>query len=252
MHNCLVERYSPPATHKLPLVLVPGMFAGGWVFEEFVAQAEKARYPTVNLSLRHHYGVIDRKALAQTSIRDYINDVAAVVRHIGECIVIGHSLGGLIAQAVASQCPEVNKAVFLAPAPPRMWVPLSWKLVVMNAIVLRPHYVLEMLKTGTFKMLKEDEKYLAFNGYPPDCLHYLDRFTWESGKVARELLWRIPVKEISCPSLVVSAAEDRTVPYFGDVIARHYGADHHSYGGLGHMIPFSYKAMQGVLHWLDS
>jgi len=52
------------------------------------------------------------------TIRDYVEDIAAFMRQVsGPAVLMGHSLGGIIAVATASACPNLVRASIVADAP---------------------------------------------------------------------------------------------------------------------------------------
>jgi pimeloyl-ACP methyl ester carboxylesterase len=61
----------------------------------------------------------------------YLEDVTAVIRHYGVPVVlVGHSMGGAVAQWVTSNHPELIEALIVvdAPAgPPPLWMRLMWR-----------------------------------------------------------------------------------------------------------------------------
>jgi len=51
-------------------------------------------------------------------LRDYVADIGAFLREIsGPAVLMGHSLGGMIAVAAAKACPDLVRAVIVGDAP---------------------------------------------------------------------------------------------------------------------------------------
>ena len=101
-----------------PIIMVHGAFCGGWAFEAFRAPFEAAGHAVLTPDLRGH-GDDDRPgAVAGLSMTDYAKDIAALcASQPAPPILIGHSLGGLVAQLAARRAP-VKALILLAPSPP--------------------------------------------------------------------------------------------------------------------------------------
>jgi pimeloyl-ACP methyl ester carboxylesterase len=99
--------------------MIHGAFCGGWVFDDWRTLFERAGYSTLAPTLRHHDGRSEPPAaLATTSVLDYVRDIEALLDTLpSPPIVIGHSMGGLIAQIVASRR-RLRALVLLAPSSP--------------------------------------------------------------------------------------------------------------------------------------
>jgi len=101
-----------------PVVMVHGAFCGGWVFEEFRTPFEAAGHRVHCLDLRGHGANEPRHAVVGVSMRDYAADVAAFCAGLDEPpILLGHSMGGLVAQLAARKA-ALSALVLLAPSAP--------------------------------------------------------------------------------------------------------------------------------------
>ena len=97
-----------------PLLLVPGAFCGAWAFDAMRPALEAAGRRCTALDLPGH---APDGAPAWRSVADYADAVAAAVRREAEPpVLVGHSLGGLVAQLAAARAP-VAGLVLLAPSP---------------------------------------------------------------------------------------------------------------------------------------
>jgi pimeloyl-ACP methyl ester carboxylesterase len=102
----------------VPIVMVHGAFCGAWVFDRFRAPFEAAGHQVVALDLRGHGPRSRPEAVVGLSMTDYARDVAAACAGLPEPpVLVGHSLGGLVAQMAASRAP-VSGLALLAPSPP--------------------------------------------------------------------------------------------------------------------------------------
>ena len=101
-----------------PIVMVHGAFCAGWVFNDFREPFERAGHPVLAPDLPGHEAGAPAFATVGLSMRDYaaaITDVCAA--QPTPPVLIGHSLGGLVAQMVAAKAP-VEALILLAPSAP--------------------------------------------------------------------------------------------------------------------------------------
>ena len=100
-----------------PIVMVHGAFCGGWVFERFRQLFEAAGHRVLTPELPGHAPGAAGAVANQTMV-DYARYVADVCAALPEPpVLIGHSMGGLVAQLAAARTP-VSALVLLAPSPP--------------------------------------------------------------------------------------------------------------------------------------
>ena len=105
-------------TAKPPVIMVHGAFCGGWTFEDFRRPFETAGYTVLTPDLRGHWPGARGADVAGVSMTDYARDIAELVRaQPTPPILIGHSLGGLVAQMAATKVP-LSALMLLAPSAP--------------------------------------------------------------------------------------------------------------------------------------
>lgn len=134
-----------PAQRR-PLLLIHGLGGGIWGWENF--QNYFAAHGVASYALElpgHGREGVTARPVGKYSLETYALHVAAAQRDLGRCVVIGHSMGGLIAQKLAESQPQ-DGYVFLASAPPwhmfrsaywPMWQRLlrhPWKEIVLPAL----------------------------------------------------------------------------------------------------------------------
>ena len=102
--NALVHHANPPSADRLPLIFLHGVFgnANNWAG---ILRRLHPGYTTVSMDLRNH------GASPHTPRMDYPSmaaDVLATLDHlgIGRCSVVGHSMGGKVAMALAHLAPQ--------------------------------------------------------------------------------------------------------------------------------------------------
>jgi pimeloyl-ACP methyl ester carboxylesterase len=115
----VISRLPTGSAKPTPLVFVHGAFAGAWVWEaHFLPFFAEHGYAAHAVSLRGHGDSEGEEVLPFARLADYADDVARVAANLPEPpVLIGHSLGGGVAQRYAAHAP-VAGLVLLASAPP--------------------------------------------------------------------------------------------------------------------------------------
>ncbi len=215
------SRQTAARTGKPVLVMIHGMFVGPWCWDEYRGYFEKQGYRVITPTLRHHdlpLSAPPPAELTKTGIADYVADAEKEILAMNDKpIVIGHSMGGLIAQLLAAKG-LARAAVLIAPAVPRGISPLSWtgiKSAWMNR--QRLGHWREPLRP-TFPGAVYSSLHLLT---PEERERIFGRFTYESPRAAGEIsFWffdrqrstAVDANRVTCPVLTIAAAEDRLVP----------------------------------------
>src|SRR3982751_5195960 len=109
---------------KPPILYIPGYFASAWVYESYLPFFAERGYAGFALNLRGREGspLPSSTTLGEVTLNDYIEDARQVARwlaeRLGDPIIFGHSMGGLIAQKLGEEG-LARALVLLSPAPPR-------------------------------------------------------------------------------------------------------------------------------------
>jgi pimeloyl-ACP methyl ester carboxylesterase len=196
------------------------------------------------------------------SLLDYADALAGQITALGEPpVVIGHSMGGLLAQMLAARG-LARAAVLLAPvAPAGVWaigpsvVRSFWSILTTWAFWRKP--VRQTFAGASFSILHRVT--------PDERRQVYDRFVPESGRVVFETgLWmldarhaaRVDAGKVACPMLVVGGREDRMTPAWAlRRITRRYGAtygefEHHAHWLIGE--PGWRDIADEVLAWMNA
>jgi pimeloyl-ACP methyl ester carboxylesterase len=97
--------------------MIHGAFCGAWSFDHFRMPFEAAGHAVTALDLPGHARG-DGRSLAGLSVAHYADHVVAAARGAASPpVLIGHSMGGLVAQLAAART-AVAALVLLAPSPP--------------------------------------------------------------------------------------------------------------------------------------
>jgi pimeloyl-ACP methyl ester carboxylesterase len=100
------------------LVMTHGAFCGGWAFDDYRKPFEARGDRVLAPDLRGHGAKDSAAGLIGVSMTDYARDIAALCDGLDEPpVLIGHSMGGLVAQ-LAARHTRLQALVLLAPSPP--------------------------------------------------------------------------------------------------------------------------------------
>lgn len=241
-----VKKTAKKKTSKPPVVMIHGAFVGPWSLEGFADKYRKHGYEVHLPGLRHHGGTKPPAALGSTSLTDYAGDLEEFLGTLdAPPILVGHSMGGLLAQMLAARC-DVGALVLLAPSAPWGVAP-STLLEIASAQAM-------LMNVGFWNSVIKPDQYIA-------GLHALDRvpqplhdqmfarFVPESGRATFEILhWgldmrrasEVDVRKVTGPLLVLAGSEDRVNPP-GTVerVAALYGdrATYERIPGMSHWLP---------------
>ena len=201
--------------------MIHGMWGRGWYWQNYKKVFERAGYRCVTTTLRYHD--MDPTAspdprLGSTSLLDYAQDLEQEIRQLGvKPIVVGHSMGGLLAQILGSR--GLAKAlVLLTPASPSGINPI--RLSVLRSflsVALRWGFWRRPMRQTRNEAVYSMLQLLS----PAEQRDAYERFVYESGRAFCEIgFWpldfrgaaRVDEKKISCPMLVVGATQDRITP----------------------------------------
>lgn len=212
------------SNYKLPpVLLVHGMWSTGETLDELKQAFESEGHTVHAPSLPHHVAMeahteASRANLAKTGIRDYVEFIASYLENLDDKpILVGHSMGGLIAQLVAAEC-EIEKLILISSASPAGINSWAWSVVRTFGHNL---FKFPLWKTTTDINLN-NIKYGIANSQPADIQEDLARkVTLESGLASTEIgMWfffknpptKVDFHKITCPVLVLSGLEDKITP----------------------------------------
>ncbi len=220
---------------RTPILLVHGLAGGAWYWDRFQRVLAGHGFTSHALNLRGHHDSRPVTHLGRLSLADYVADVGEAAALLGRPVVIGHSLGGLLAQAVAA-AQAVSAAVLLTSMPPKGIRFLSAGLALRQL-----RHVGAMLFDRPLRGTPDDVIATSLNRIPEaEQLSLAARFVPDSGRVARELSLgglAIDPAQVRVPVLVISATEDRFFPpRVGASVAARYVAEHRVYEGHAHFI----------------
>ena len=245
---------------KAPIVMVHGAFCGGWTFEHFRGPFEAAGHAVHAADLRGHAPGDGPNAVTGLSMTDYADDIAALCASLPEPpVLIGHSMGGLVAQLAAREA-RIRALVLLAPSPP--WgvsgSSMEEAVTAFGLHLLGPFWMQAvtpdrtLMRTYSLDRMPREERSAT-----------LDRLRTESGRALGETLnwWLDPFMTtslgsgpIDAPGLVLVGARDVVhPPATARQIAGRLGAECREIPEMSHWLPGEpgwEGVADAVLDWL--
>jgi pimeloyl-ACP methyl ester carboxylesterase len=248
-----VEESASATTHP-PVLFIHGLFAGSWAFERYQRLFAEHGYKSYALNLRGHGASRPVPSVGRVSVDQYVIDALDAARVLGRPVVIGHSMGGLIAQKLAER--DAALAIVLLCSAPGAGIPAVGGRLALRMV----RYLPALLLSQPIVPRRKDADALILNRVPvAEREAIFRRFVPASGRAARELaLGRVPVDvaRVTCPVLSVAAGDDRMVPpRIAYRIAKLYDAPHREFAAMGHMLvtePGWEQPAGHILRWLDA
>jgi len=250
----------PP--RNTPLLFLHGAFAGGWMWtDNFLPWFARQGYRSYALSFSGHGGSECDKELNYLAIADYVEDVKTCVddltaQGLPEPVLIGHSMGGFVAQKYLEHCFAPAAALLCAVPPQGLLLSqlhlMSTKpdlLVELNRIIAGGEVSLAAVKEILFAQPVATEVLRRFQA---NMQLESQRAIWDMSLFNLPLLprWQRP------PLLVVGAEEDLLVPPFlVEATALTYGLSARIFPGMGHAITHESDwkdVARAVAEWLVS
>lgn len=227
---------------------------------------ESRGYPvfTPTLPLHPAQGPGELAALGRLSLTDYVQFLESAIadaRFSAPPVLIGHSMGGLLAQALAARHP-VRACILLAPAPPAGVATLRLDQVwASRSVLLTPAFWRKPQKLPD----AHAERLLLGDVEPEHRARLCAALLPESGRVFAEIaFWwldrrhatRIDPAALRAPLLVVGGAEDRIIPaaVVRGIAGRYRQSELLMLPGRGHWFfeePGADEVFARVGSWLD-
>jgi pimeloyl-ACP methyl ester carboxylesterase len=243
-----------------PVVMVHGAFCGGWAFEDFEPCFAAAGHAVLRPDLPGHAAEDGLDAVSGLSMADYVRHIADLCAAQPEPpVLIGHSLGGLVAQLTARRTP-LRALALLAPSAP-------WGVPVFSLEEAVAAFGVQMLGPFWTGAIPPDagvmSQYALSCLSPPGRAKTLARLRPESGKAIAQTLnwWFDPLMTTSLgpgpltvPALALAAEHDRIhAPASVRLTATRIGADYRLMPRMSHWMlgePGSVEAAEVILQWL--
>ena len=203
------------------IMMIHGMWCNDWHWQNYKKFFEDRGYRCITPNLRYHD--IDPKSaplpeLGITSILDYADDLEGEIKQLDSLpILMGHSMGGLLAQILGSRG-LAQSLILLTPVSPRGILVLNyscwrsfWSALTTWRVWRKP-----------FRLTFNEAVYSMLQIFPEQGQREIyEHFVYESGRAAAEIGfwlfdWRkatyVDESKVTCPVLVVAGSEDGITP----------------------------------------
>ncbi|WP_444913129.1 alpha/beta hydrolase [Microbulbifer sp. PAAF003] len=204
-----------------PIVFIHGTNAGPWTMENFHQHFEEEGFYCHSPSYRYHQDLKseqNQQHLKGLSITDYVDDIRAFVQSLDQKpVLVGHSLGGVIAQKLATM--DLARAIVLLNGSVNWGIlPTTEEERALGKLFMAAGEFWNDILLPDFATMAK----FGLNKLNPDDQHKVfDRLGPESGQVLFELFFwifdsnkttRIDYQKINCSTLMVSGTDDLAIP----------------------------------------
>ena len=232
---------------KPPVLLIHGMWSTPATFDRLRPVLEEAGHRTHAPCILFHDRPVSlppHAALGELSITAYVDHLVAEAGKLGAPpVILGHSMGGLLAQMVAQRIPHAGLVLLSPAAAANSQSPSLDPFRTLKSVVL---------KWGWWEQPtlcdEAGARWGIFNGVPEDVTRReIDALVWDSGRVLAEMalpplfgnVTRVDYARLNQPALVVVGLNDRiTPPGIARATARNLTGQ------------IDYQELPGAPHWL--
>ena len=197
------------------------MWGGGWYWEKYINYFERLGYRCIAPTLRYHKalrGETPHPQLGTTSLLDYAEDLEQEIGQLDAApILMGHSMGGLLAQMLGSRG-LAQALILLTSAPPA------------GVFAIKPTVLKSFFSSITTYGFWKKPIFPTFKEAVYSTLHRLpveeqkeiySKFVYESGRAGSEIGFyafdpkgaaKVDEMSVTCPVLVIGGRKDRITP----------------------------------------
>ena len=232
------------------MVFIHGMWADSRHWNRFRRSFDRAGFSTRAVTLPFHDAPQDLAGLRNAGVLDYVEQVRDEIDS-EQVILVGHSMGGLVAQKLAEEG-VAAALVLLATCAPAGISPLT-----PSSVLCMSANLIDVVLSRPFVIPRRNADYGLTNtlsGREKTVIHR--SFLYESGRALREIISSaiaVDERKVRCPVLVGVGSLDRATPRsVARRVARKYGAEYHEYPGKCHFIGGDADVIHDVLAWCDA
>lgn len=247
----VLEKLPNGAAETPPLLFLHGAFSGAWIWaEHFLVRMAAAGHAAYALSFRGHGRSGGGRGLWDHSLADYVDDVAHAIRSIGRApVLIGHSLGGLVAQLCLGR-QALAGLVMIASVPLEGIWPAQARLALRDPVLWLELLQLSSLGGSVAAVSPRLRRALFADELPrADAERHLARMEQGSLRAIAEL--QVPrhcesAARLGIPAMVLGRADDRLIPRGAMAHAAWlHRAELHCLPGCAHLVMLE-------AHWRES
>lgn len=230
-----------------PVLLLHGLGLGAWMWERDQRILAELGLESVAVDLPGH--ALD--AGRSCGFNEIVEAADAVCKSLGTVSIVGHSMGGLVAQ-VLSQQNELRALALVCSVPPGQVIALPPR----KAVVVGLKQLHRVAARRSVRFSKSDYRLTGLNMLAAEQVEEVfGRITDWPREASLDLLLRRPhVVVPSCPVLVTYGLQDGVSrPRAARLIGDHYDAITWRFDDLGHMPPLEpggERLMKAVGDWI--
>ncbi len=247
-----VSRQRAVGQSKGDILFVHGAWSSAWYWQpHFMPYLAAAGWNVAALSLRGH-GKSDGR-VRWTSAAAYASDVHAVAKTMDNPLIVGHSMGGFVAQKYVAEHGARGLALLATAPPSGVWPTFLRTLRSHPLKVLKVNLTLDL---HALVAARDDARALLYSRGPDDLSMdgYLDNLQSESYRIFLDMLLAPVRRAAKVPTLVIGTTDDRVFPPSDTVrTAQFYGVTPVMIDG-SHMLTvdaFWKDAANAVMSWAD-
>jgi pimeloyl-ACP methyl ester carboxylesterase len=201
--------------------------------------------------------------LGRTTVEDYVQFLAGGIARLGTPpVLIGHSMGGMLAQILASRLPHAGLVLLSSAATAQTQVLGLSSVRTLWGTMRHWGWWEEPTRLGA-----EAARWGVYNEVPDAIAEAeIKALVWDSGRVLAEMAWpglsatgatRVNASRLTRPALVMVGEDDRIVPpAVSRATARGLAGpvDYHAFAGVGHWLFWGETELRvtGLMaDWLD-
>ncbi len=233
----IVEPRNGPV-RSAPLLMIHGDSHGWWAFEDWLPVFAKSGRSASAMSLRNHTGsyAVPDDEYCRLTVKDYVDDVLAVIDRLSSPpVLIGHSMGGIVAQKAAEQT-EPAALVLVSSVGPGQLGAMRGPMPTDKPFL--PDR--ESVRKYWFHDISEDRLRAVYGRLVPESPSVMNDYSLGSLIVDRDA--------IACPVLVVSGEHDRSAVHKPQDLARFYNAELFMVPGCGHDLMLEPGGLKAAEH----
>lgn len=248
----LISRYPETTPKGPPLLFVHGSFSDARIWDvNFLPWFAAQGYEAHAVSLRGHGQSGGHVRLHTWRLTDYVADLVKAVQSMpSPPLLIGHSMGGMVAQKYLEAHAGVCGVVLMASVPPRGLLPTNLHMAMRKPLLFQQMATLAVFgpSFGSVAMMEE---LLFSKGMPRAKLEeYFGLVQAESQAAAMDMMWLDPLRlrpgQVSLPVLVMGAQNDQFIPTELVLETAHF------YRTRAEVLPDMAHAMMLEQNWLDA
>jgi pimeloyl-ACP methyl ester carboxylesterase len=254
----MISRYPETTPKPTPLLFVHGSFTDARCWDEnFLPHFARHGYEAHAFSMRGHGLSEGHERLHTWRLADYVADLEKAVATLpSPPVLIGHSMGGMVAQKYLETHPDLPGLVLMASVPPQGLLPTNLHMAMRHPFLFQQMSLFSLLgpNYGTPEMMRR----LLFSQDMPlaKLREYFDYIQAESQVVVLDMMGLNPLRlkpeQLRMPILALGGRNDVFVsPAIVEETARFYHAEVRIFPNMAHAMMMELNWREPADHLLD-